>query len=312
MEERKIVSIEDRIPKLKQTRKKKANRRLIVYLTILFLLIATVVYLQSPLSDVREVVVKGQQHVSEEEIQEISKITKDTNIWQVESDKIKKRLESHNEITFADVNRKFPSTVQIEVEEAERIGYVKENGEFRPILENGTELKSTSPLPGGDAPILAGFNKPTYLKEMSQELKELPDSVSSLISEIHWEPKEDNPYQIRLYMTDGYQVLASIRTFSSKMPAYPSIVSQLDEGLEGIIHIDVGAYFEEFTEAEQEQQSESTEQSGEESVQQEISQQHSSQQEAAQQENNQNVEQDNTDSPDEGSIQEESADENQG
>lgn len=310
MEERKIVSIEDRIPKLKQTRKKKANRRLIVYLTILFLLIATVVYLQSPLSDVREVVVKGQQHVSEEEIKEISKITNETNIWQVESDKIKKRLESHNEITFADVNRKFPSTVQIEVEEAERIGYVKENGEFRPILENGTELKSTSPLPGGDAPILAGFNKPTYLKEMSQELKELPDSVSSLISEIHWEPKEDNPYQIRLYMTDGYQVLASIRTFSSKMPAYPSIVSQLDKGLEGIIHIDVGAYFEEFTEAEQEQQ-ESTEQAEEESAQQESSQQESPQQEAAQQENNQNPDQDNTDSPVEESIQEDSPDENQ-
>jgi cell division protein FtsQ len=255
MEERKIVSIEDRIPKLKQTRKKKANRRLILYLTILFLLIATVVYLQSPLSNVREVVVTGQQHVSEKEIKEISNITNDTNIWKVDGDEIKKRLESHKEIIYANVNRQLPSTVEVEVEEAERIGYVKENGKYQAILEDGTELEATSSLPGGDAPILAGFDKPTYLKEMSQELKELPSSVSSLISEIHWEPKEDNPYQIRLYMTDGYQVLASIRTFSSKMPAYPSIVSQLDEGVKGIIHIDVGAYFEEFSKEDAQEES---------------------------------------------------------
>lgn len=246
MEERKVVSIEDRIPKLKHTRRKKANRRLILYLTILFLLIATVVYLQSPLSNVRNVIVEGHQHVSEEEIKDLAGVTTDTNYWKVDPKEMKKQIESHTEISYAKVTRNFPSTVEIEVTESERIGYVKENGEFRAILEDGTELDSTSKLPGGDAPILAGFDKATYLKEMSKELKELPASVSSLISEIHWEPKEDNPYQIRLFMNDGYQVQASIRNFSSKMPAYPSIVSQLDENAQGIIHIDVGAYFEEF------------------------------------------------------------------
>lgn len=253
MEERKIVSIEDRIPKLKHSRRKKANRRLIAYLTVLFLLIAIVVYLQSPLSNVREVIVQGQQHVTEDEIKQIADVTGDTNIWKVDREAIENSLEAHKEISSAVVQRELPSTVNIKVEESERIGYIKENGEFRAILEDGTQLDFTSPYPGGDAPILIGFDKPTYLKEMSKELKALPESVSRLISEIHWQPKEDNPYQIYMYMNDGYQVQASIRSFSNKMPAYPSIVSQLDEGVKGIIHIDVGAYFEEFSSPEEEE-----------------------------------------------------------
>ncbi|MCA1013002.1 cell division protein FtsQ/DivIB [Halobacillus halophilus] len=246
MEERKVVSIEDRIPKLKQTRRKKANRRLILYLMILFLLIAIVIYLQSPLSNVGNIEVQGERHVTADEIKELANITTETNYWKVDTDSIKNNVESHKEIKSVNVNRDFPNTVQIQVEEAERIGYVQTNGEFSAILENGTKLETSSSLPGGDAPILAGFSKQTYLEEMSKELKELPQSVTNLISEIHWEPKEDNPYQIRLYMNDGFQVFASIRNFSNKMTIYPSIVAQLEEDAEGIIHIDVGAYFEEY------------------------------------------------------------------
>ncbi|CDQ19839.1 cell division protein FtsQ/DivIB [Halobacillus karajensis] len=251
MEERKVVSIEDRIPKLKQTRRKKANRRLILYLTILFLLIATVIYLQSPLSNVRHIVVDGEYHVSEEEIQELAGVTTSTNYWRVDEEEMKQQIESHQEITFASIDRSFPNTVRIEVNEAERIGYIKKDGSFHAILEDGSRLEGQTALPGGDAPILVGFTKETYLKEISQELKELPSSVSSLISEIHWDPRDGNPYQILLYMNDGFQVQASIRSFSEKMPAYPSIVSQLDEEAEGIIHIDVGAYFEEIPESEE-------------------------------------------------------------
>lgn len=249
MEERKVVSIEERIPRLKQTRKNKANKRLIFYLSILFVLIGLVIYLQSSLSHVRHIEVKGAEHVTNEEIIKRSGVTTDTNYWQVNVKQIKQEIESHEEIKFAEVSRQFPSTVEIDVSEAERIGYVMENGKYKAILEDGTQLKATS-VPAGDAPILADFTKTTYLKEMSKELKELPSSVSSLISEIHWEPKEGNPYQIRLYMNDGYEVLASIRNFSSKMPSYPSIVAQLEPGSHGIIHIDVGAYFEELPDAE--------------------------------------------------------------
>ncbi|MFQ3545838.1 FtsQ-type POTRA domain-containing protein [Halobacillus rhizosphaerae] len=255
MEERKVVSIEDRIPKLKQTRRKKANRRLILYLSILFLLIATVVYLQSPLSNVNKVVVEGEQHVSAKEIKQLSTITTKDNYWKIDPGDVEKAVEKHIQITDAKVKRRLPGTVIIDVKEAERIGYIQEEDKFQPILENGTKLKASATIPTGDAPILYGFTKPTYLKEMSQELKKLPDSITSLISEVHWKPEEDNPYRIILYMNDGYEVVASIRNFSSKMPAYPSIVSQLTKENKGIVHIDVGTYFEAYPKQSKEDKS---------------------------------------------------------
>ncbi|WP_082234257.1 cell division protein FtsQ/DivIB [Halobacillus massiliensis] len=261
MEEKKVVSIEERIPKLKQIRKKKANRRLVQYLSILFVLIAIVVYLQSPLSHVKNVEVTGNRFVDENEIKEMAEIGSKSNIWQLDPEAISNRVSKHEQVLSADVSRNLPSTIVIKIDEAERIGYRQTEGQFQPILENGAYLDTTSEFPGGDAPILKDFSKETYLEEMAQALKKVPGSITALISEIHYAPTEDNPYLIKLYMNDGYEVQASIRTFSEKILAYPSIASQIEEGQKGIIHIDVGAYFEAYDngESDTEENSEDTE-----------------------------------------------------
>src|SRR5690625_5637954 len=80
MEKKKIISIEERIPKLKAARKKKANRRLLFYLFLFFILITIIVYLQSPLSTVDEVKVNGNNNVEQAEIINMTEITEDTNI----------------------------------------------------------------------------------------------------------------------------------------------------------------------------------------------------------------------------------------
>ena len=68
MEEEKIISIEERIPKLKEKRRKKANRTLLFYLTLFFLLIAIIVYLQSPFSNVAYVAVEGNNVITDEQV----------------------------------------------------------------------------------------------------------------------------------------------------------------------------------------------------------------------------------------------------
>ncbi|MFD1018084.1 cell division protein FtsQ/DivIB [Thalassobacillus hwangdonensis] len=246
-EKKNIVSLEDRIPKLKQARKRRANIRLIFYLTILFFLVAIVVYLQSPLSHVRDVSIVGNTHVSDQKLIDMSHVTKEDNFWKVDKDAVAELVNVHPEIAAASVDRKLPGTIEINVDEYERVGYVKVDGSYYPILENGERLDSYQlKSPSGDAPLLIDFNKPTYLEGMSKELQQLPGSIASMISEIYWEPTDENPYQIRLYMTDGYEVLGTIRNFSEKILAYPSIVSQLGPDDRGIIHIDVGAYFEAY------------------------------------------------------------------
>lgn len=259
MSKKKIVSIEDRIPKLKQARKKKANRRLIFYLSIFFLLISIIVYLQSPLSHVHSIEVTGNTALSDEEVVETSTVTTDTNIWMIDESKIKNKLNKNPIIDSVKVNKRLPWTVELEIKEFNRVGYIKQDGFYYSILGNGkvlTKLKKEKTT--GDAPLLLDFNDESKVNKMTNELKQLPQNIRSLISEIHWKPKEDNKNKIVLYMSDGYLVDGTIRNFADKMKLYPSIVAQLDPKSKGIIHIGVGVYFESFVDKTKDKKIEET------------------------------------------------------
>jgi cell division protein FtsQ len=247
MSKKKIVSIEDRIPKLKQARKKKANRRLVFYLSIFFFLISIIVYLQSPLSHIKTISVNGNTYLAEDSIIKASGLTTNMNIWTINKSDIKKAISENPVVDSVKVDRKLPSTVEIQVNENVLVGYVEKNNKYYPILENGKTLESFGKRSfNGNAPLLLDFSDKDYLHSMTGELKKLPQSITNLISEIHWKPTDDNKHKILLYMNDGFVVSGTIRNFADKMKVYPSIVSQLDPKRKGIIHIGVGVYFESF------------------------------------------------------------------
>ncbi|WP_421384470.1 cell division protein FtsQ/DivIB [Bacillus salacetis] len=254
MDKGKIVSLEERIPKLKQHRKKKANRRLTFLLSLFLLLILTVVYFQSSLSQVKDIVVTGNHLVSDELVLEKISIEKGANVWSVDRSKTEKELVKVPEIAGAEVKLQLPNTVKVKVEEFEKAAYLINENRFYPILENGDLLDSREldDLPT-DAPLLIGFKEDAILKEMVDELKNLPSEIKNSISEIVLSPKKTDPYHVSLFMNDGFEVSASIRTFSEKMVHYPSIVSQLDDSSKGVIDLEVGSYFREYeTEGEPE------------------------------------------------------------
>lgn len=244
MEEEKIVSIEERIPRLRESRRKKANRTLLLYLTLFFLLIAIIIYLQSPFSNIKHFNVLGNEVIPIEQLKEYSQIKEDANIWRVSTKDVEKNIKEHPLVAAVSVKRKLPQTIEINVKERKIVGYTTKKGSLFPILEDGTVLKDTSLSLPGSAPLLSNFDEEQYLHRLAEELKETPDYILKLISEIHWKPTKKNKYKITLYMNDGYVVQATIRDFSTKIKSYPSIVSQLESDEKAIIHMDVGIYVE--------------------------------------------------------------------
>lgn len=247
MDKGKVVSLEDRIPKLKQQRRKKANKRLITLLLLFFLLIGFTLYFQSPLSRIKSVTVEGNNLYSTKEIKNLSGLTKKTNIWKVNETSISKNLLTLPEMKSIKVKILLPNSVRIQVKEYKRIAYLAKEGNFSAVLENGKIIANSNKgqIPVS-APILIGFSNGDVLDEMIDNLEKLPDEIVNSISEIHHTPKETDKYSITLFMNDGFEVRATLRTFSKKMVHYPSIISQLDQNIKGIIDLEVGSYFKAY------------------------------------------------------------------
>lgn len=247
MSKKNVVSIEDRIPRLKHERRKKRNRRLITYLSVFFFLLSIIVYFQSPLSQIDKISVKGNQNVTDDEIIKRSGLTSETNIWMMKKSEVMDRLKDDSFIKEVEMKRKLPRSVEIHINEYKLVGYIKKENLYLPVVENGQVLSDRhQEHMDANAPLLVNFTEDQYIESMAQELDELPTSIFELVSEVHWNPSDDHKNKILLYMKDGYVVSTAIREFAKKMVVYPSIISQLDTDQKGIVHIGVGAYFEAF------------------------------------------------------------------
>ncbi|PLT28101.1 cell division protein FtsQ/DivIB [Peribacillus deserti] len=247
MEKGNIVSIEERIPKLKQIRKKKANKRLIMLLSFFFLLIGAVVYLQSPLSHIKDIRIQGNKYIASPQIEALSGLSKGDNIWEVDKEQVWRSLKRDPQIKSAKVSLAFPNHINIQVEEYRRIGYLSKESRYYPIIQSGELLK---PLKKGDlpdyAPILVDFSKGDALSQLVLELSKLPPEILNSVSEIYNDPKKTDPYHLVIFMNDGFEVSATSRSLSDKLIHYPSIISQLNPKVKGVIDLEVGSYFKAY------------------------------------------------------------------
>jgi len=253
MEKGKIVALEDRIPKLKEQRRRKANRRLVLLLILFFTMIVVIAYSQSPLSHVKTITIKGNGVYSDTELISQSGLSKNTNIWKIKKDEMASKIKRLSEIKTVTIKTHWPNTVVIQVKEHKRIAYLKKANKFLPIMENGKIVneKAAEKIPV-NSPILFEFKEGAALNKMVKELGKLPSEISNSISEIHYTPKKTDQYHISLFMNDGFEVSATLRSFSEKMVHYPSIISQIDPKKKGIIDLEVGTYFKAFeTEVEE-------------------------------------------------------------
>lgn len=257
MRHKKIIEIEERIPTLKERRKQRANRRLIVYISLFFLLMTVVAYFQTSFSHVKEVAVVGNVHVPKSWIVGQSELLPEVSMWLIDGDVIQEKLLSHPEIKSVSIVRQWPNSVAITIEEYERIAYLEENGSFYPLLSNGNTLKgdayASTPY---DAPILIGFSSDELKEEMAKELHQVAPSLRQRMSEILLTPSDNDPGRLTIYMNDGFLVSSTVRRFAERISPYPSVVEQLDVNVAGVVHMRMNPYFEPF-EMEEEEESES-------------------------------------------------------
>lgn len=244
----KVIDIEDRIPTFKERRRRRTNKKFSILLFLFVTTLLIVLYFQSSYSQIQSITVNGASLLSDEQYIEQSTLQLGESMWGFRENKVTEMIEQNDWVESAKVKRTWLTGVEIQIKEYKKVGY-EENGEgLHIILENGKTIEPEGQVVPIDGPILSGFNKEKIRVRLIKELKNLDSEVLLTISQINYKPTENDPYSIQVFMNDGNEVQAIIPSFSEKMNFYPSIVSQLEPDVKGIIDLEVGSFFQPYKE----------------------------------------------------------------
>lgn len=245
----KVIDIEERIPTLREKRRKRTNFKFIFLIVIFLVTLFLLLYFQSPYSEIKNVEVIGAELVDADFYREQSTLQTGDSMWGFKVTDVSDKISGEHWVKDVTVKRKWLTTVQIVVEEWEKVAYISLENELYPMLENGDIFKEASSLAPIDAPLFLEFEDEKLRKRVLEELAKLDSTVLSLISQINSTPSSADPYALTLFMNDGYEVRAEVTTLAEKLNYYPSIVAQIEStgsSEKGIIDIEVGSYYKSY------------------------------------------------------------------
>lgn len=140
---------------------KKRKKRLRInpkfLIAVLLLIISAVVLFVTPLFDISEIKVTGNERFAKAEIQIASGIRKSNNIFAINKGQVEKAIKSLGYIEDVKIKRRLPGTVVIEVQEGTVAAFLEYGGFYAGINKSGQALcRVSKALPATGAPIVKG------------------------------------------------------------------------------------------------------------------------------------------------------------
>ena len=240
---KKVIDIEERIPSMRERRRRRANRKFIFIVSIFLVALLSILYFQSSFSRIGKIQLIGASIHEPTVYLEKSSLQEGEALWSFTKKKVKERLAEVEGVQEVEVTRKWFRDVKIHITEWRPTAYIEKDGRYDLLLENGEVLKQAKVSPESDAPILNGFEDEEIQVKLTAQLENMENNVYQLISEILYTGTKIEPNHITVFMDDGYEVKVLIPTFAEKMVYYPQIIAQLGGDEKGVIDMEVGTYF---------------------------------------------------------------------
>ncbi|MDD3653325.1 MAG: FtsQ-type POTRA domain-containing protein [Desulfotomaculaceae bacterium] len=228
------------------TIKKKWNVYESIFWILIFLLTGFIL-LRSPLFEVRQVLVSGNQYLAEEKIRNIADIGIGLNIFKLNLSTIEENLKMIPMIKEVQVTRALPATVQITILERRPLGLLPTSEGFIEVDEEGFCLQKASVSTPG-LPVITGVEidqstpgevvKAERLSYALTVLSGLPEDALSILSEVH----VDLNNQIKVYTMERIQCrLGQATEISEKGIVLVQVLQEIKKQGAKISYIDLSS-----------------------------------------------------------------------
>ena len=243
-------------------KKRKLILKIIRTIVLIGILIGTLIYiLLSPLFNIKDVTVTGNNKLSGEEIISLSEIRTEENIFKTSKNDIKNKIKTNPYVENVKIRRKLPDKVEIIVVERVATYMLPFANSYVYINNQGYMLEITSQK--ANLPIITGFSTPEEnLHEgerlLSEDLVKLGEvlqiiesananGIQALITKIDISNRQD--YTIMLEKEKKLVHMGDVSNLSTKM-SYINKIIQDEAGIEGEIFVNTdltnkGAVFRE-------------------------------------------------------------------
>ena len=244
--------------------------RAIPVLVISSLLILLSLYFITPLGSLKNLVVTGNERVTQDEIIKATQIdSRDYTITTfLNRNQYANNLKKANAwIEKAEISYQFPITFKIQVTEYKILAYEASTGNIYPVISNGTVINQ--PVKKEALPenyMRLNLSDKAKVKKLVQELSDVPDSIKNEIQTVDLTPSKATKDLLTLTMRDENKIIVPLSDIHKKLPYYSRVHPLLTEP--SIVDMEAGifSYSASLVQKEEQDQEQEKEESSEETV----------------------------------------------
>ena len=186
---------------------------------------------------IKNIYVKGNKLLTDQEIIELAGIEKYPKMFSISSFKMVNKIKMNPIIENVKIKKSILGRIDIEVKEYNMV--LKDEVDNGIYLANGKKISIDDFVLG--IPSLINVVDDDVLKEFLSKLDKVDKYILAKISEIEYTPNEFEKDLFLLYMNDGNYVYITT-TRLSNINKYNDVLEQLD-GKKGVLYLDSGNHF---------------------------------------------------------------------
>ncbi|GAB6929624.1 hypothetical protein JCM10914A_36070 [Paenibacillus sp. JCM 10914] len=239
------------MPVLKEDKPKPRTAKKIIWiLLLLFVALLTILFFRSPVSQVTEIQFAGNTFNTDKQLTEQSGLRIGDQFFGVDPEAVKEQLAQLGTIQSAEVVKRFPGEVSIVVVEHPTVAYeLSADGDLQAILSSGTSIPVTASGIAVEKPILTQWDPEDPNKaKLSEVLAQIPNSMTTDISEIMPSPTLSFPDRIKLYTRSKFEVITSVSLLHDKVEYLNQVTEMERPGIITMLEADSYVPFEQEVE----------------------------------------------------------------